>query len=167
MTRLIVPVAPLTRDAFAAFGEVMEADGNDHYTINSGFAERYHDLARVDVLENNGKPLISIFRALPRAQPIHIESMERHPLSSQAFMPLSRIPFLVVVATPTEELRPEQLRAFVTNGQQGVNYRRGTWHHALLALQAPSDFLVIDRGGQEENCDEITFRGRDIVLAQW
>ena len=166
MAPLIVPVVPLTRDAFAAFGEVIETEGSNHYTINSGFAERYHDLAHVDVLENSGKPLISIFHALPRSQPIHIEGMERHPLSSQAFMPLSPISFLVVVAAPTEELQPEHLRAFITNGRQGVNYRRGIWHHALLALQAPSDFLVIDRGGREENCDEIAFGGRDIVLAK-
>ena len=166
MAPLIVPVVPLTRDAFAAFGEVIETEGSNHYTINSGFAERYHDLAHVDVLENSGKPLISIFHALPRSQPIHIEGMERHPLSSQAFMPLSPISFLVVVAAPTEELQPEHLRAFITNGRQGVNYRRGIWHRALLALQEPCDFLVIDRGGEEENCDEITFSGRDIVLAK-
>ena len=161
---LKVPVASLTRAAFAPFGDVIETEGSAHYTINQGHAERYQDLARIDVLEHGGKPLVSIFRATPWASPVRITSMERHPLSSQAFVPLTTTPFLVVVAAPTDTLRPEQLRAFVTNGRQGVNYARNVWHHALLALERQSDFLIVDRGGTEPNCDEVFFEQDEIVL---
>ena len=154
----------LTRPAFAPFGDVIETEGRDHYTINSGYAERYNDLADLDLAEAGGRPLVNIFRARPWPSPVHIREMERHPLSTQAFVPLTRMPFLVVVAPPSDAPRPEQLRAFVTNGVQGVNYRRGVWHHALLALAEECDFLVIDRGGPERNCDEVSLAAYDIEL---
>jgi len=164
MPPLIVALDDLTRENFAPFGDVIQVDGSPHYTINSGYAERYHDLATVDVLERGGRALISIFRATPRSLPVRIEIMERHPLSSQAFVPLSGIPFLVVVAPPGDEPAPASLRAFITNGRQGINYRRGVWHHALLALESPCDFLVIDRAGPGPDCDEVTLGGGEILV---
>ena len=121
--------------------------------INEGTSQRYNDLAELDVQEAGGRPLISIFHALPRPMPLPIEIMERHPLSSQAFYPLERRAFLVVVAEAGAAPLAQQLRAFLSSGDQGVNYRRNTWHHALIALDQPCDFLVIDRGGPEPNCD--------------
>ena len=155
----------LTREAFAAFGDVIETEGHSPRTINLGHAERYDDLARVDVSEEGGRPLINIFRANPWPEPLRIQSMERHPLSSQAFIPLTDSPFLVVVAAPTERLRPDDLRAFVTNGRQGINFHRAVWHHALLALAPASDFLVVDRGGPGVNCDEVDFENEEVLLS--
>ncbi|MBP0591840.1 ureidoglycolate lyase [Paraburkholderia sp. LEh10] len=143
----------LTREAFAPFGDVIELEGARHYPINGGTTERYHDLAKVDVSTQGGRPLINVFRAQPRSWPIDIAMMERHPLGSQAFVPLSDAPYLIVVA-PAGELDPSKLRAFSTRGWQGVNYAKGVWHHPLLALERVSDFLVIDRGGEGPNCDE-------------
>jgi len=161
---LIVPLSALTREAFTAYGDVIQVEGSAHCTINGGYAERYHDLAKIDVLERGGRALISIFRATPRPVPVHIETMERHPLSSQAFIPLSEVPFLVVVAPPGAQPTPESLLGFVTNGRQGVNYHRGVWHHALLALDRPCDFLVVDRGGPGPDCDEVRLDNREIFL---
>jgi ureidoglycolate lyase len=90
--------------------------------------------------------------------------LERHPLSSQLFMPLSAAPFLVVVAPPGENVDRTSVRAFVTNGAQGVNYRRGTWHHPVIALANPSEFLVVDRVGPGANCDEFFFDGEKLLL---
>jgi ureidoglycolate lyase len=156
--------ALLTPAAFAAFGDVIETEGRAHRTINDGFAERYHDLSRIDAMEAGGRPLLNIFAAKPRRLPLSIGMIERHPLSSQHFVPLARLPFLVVVAAPGDSPRADDLRAFVTNGRQGVTYARGTWHHPLIALGEPCDFLVIDRGGPGENCDEIHFADGEIVV---
>jgi ureidoglycolate lyase len=165
MPTITISVAPLARSVFEPFGDVIETEGRPHYPINEGYAERYHDLAQVDVLEQGGRPLINIFRARPRPHPIRIRQMERHPLSSQAFIPLTRVPFLIVVAAPEEAPRPENLRAFITNGRQGVNYRRGVWHHPLLALEEVCDFLVVDRGGPGPDCDVVRYEDCDIMLA--
>jgi ureidoglycolate lyase len=155
---------PLTREAFTAFGDVIETEGSQHHSINQGYAERYHDLALVDVAQDGGRALINIFRATPWPRPIRIRSMELHPLSSQAFVPLTSVPFLVVVAAPTDQLRPDDLRGFITNGRQGVNYHRGVWHHALLAIVQTCDFLVVDRGGPGANCDEVFFEQEEILV---
>lgn len=167
MARHEIEIARLTREAFAPFGDVVQVEGNQTITINDGFATRHHDLAEVDVTEAGGRPLINIFHARPWPQPVRIRMMERHPLSSQAFVPMGQRPFLVVVAPPDGEPSPERLRAFVTNGRQGVNYHRGVWHHPLLVLEQEADFLVIDRGAEDRNCDVVHFdESQDhIVLA--
>ena len=144
----------LTREAFAPYGDVIACDeAARHFAINEGTTERFHDLARVDVADGKGRALINIFRAQPRQLPMTLTMMERHPLSSQAFFPLSKRPYLVVVAPPGEGIETNELKAFLVEGGVGVNYARGVWHYPLLALDKVSDFLVVDRGGPGENCD--------------
>jgi ureidoglycolate lyase len=156
--------SPLSRSGFEPFGEVIQIEGSRHYTINEGWAERYHDLACVDVTAAGGRPLINIFRARPRTLPLSIRAVERHALGSQAFIPLARSRFLVVVAPPGGAPKPSDLRAFITDGVQGVNYRPGVWHHPLLSLDQVSDFVVIDRGAAETDCEETVFDGVEITL---
>jgi ureidoglycolate lyase len=144
-------IEPLTREAFAPFGDVIELDGAQRIPINQGTTLRFHDLARIDVAD--GGPLVNVFRGAPRTLPFEVTMLERHPLGSQAFMPLTDRPYLIVVAT-AGPLAARQVRAFATRGWQGVNYARGVWHHPLIALQAVSDFIVVDRGGEGPNCDE-------------
>ncbi|MBI2254337.1 MAG: ureidoglycolate lyase [Proteobacteria bacterium] len=157
-------IEPLTRAAFAPFGDVIDCDGGNHYTINEGFAERYHDLAKVEVAADGGRPLINIFRARPRNLPLRVEMMERHPLSSQAFVPLMPRAFLVIVAAAGTAPAAQDLRCFRTQGLQGVNYAPGTWHYPLIALEAEQDFLVVDRGGPGKNCDETPIADEVFVV---
>jgi ureidoglycolate lyase len=155
--------APLTPEAFAAFGDVIDAAGAaNSYPINQGFTTRFHDLANIDVRDEAGETCVSIFRSKPLS-PVVIRLMERHPLGSQAFIPLERRPYLVVVANPGE-FNIANVRAFRARGDQGVNYAKGVWHHFLLALESPSDFLVIDRKGPGENLDEVTFAEADQIV---
>jgi ureidoglycolate lyase len=161
MATRTLKIEALTREAFAPFGEVIELEGARHYPINLGTTERYHDLARVDTTEEGGRTLIRVFRGQPRALPFEITMMERHPLGSQAFMPLHERPYLIVVA-PAGALDATQLRAFVTRGWQGVNFSKGVWHHPLIACGEVSDFVVVDRGGQGVNLNEQT-----LALSYW
>ena len=155
--------------SFRPFGEVIEAsEERPHFTINDGYAERYHDLARIDVGGGSAgaRVLVSIFRARARCLPLPLTLLERHPLGTQAFMPLSPHPYLVVVAPPGEAPDPARIRCFVAGTGQGVNYARGTWHHPLIALHDGSDFLVLDRGGSaaEANCDVVQLNGDGIAV---
>ncbi|WJF89148.1 ureidoglycolate lyase [Paraburkholderia bonniea] len=154
-------IEPLTRDAFAAFGDVIELDGAKQIQINLGTTIRYHDLAQVDVTDEAGRPLVNLFRGQPRTLPFEVKMLERHPLGSQAFLPLNDKPYLVVVA-PAGELDVAQVRAFVTQGWQGVNYAKGVWHHPLIALAEVSDFIVVDRGGDGLNLHE-----QDLPASLW
>ena len=153
----VLAAQPLTRAAFAPFGDAIEADGAQHFEINNGATTRFHDLARVDVAAEGGHALVNIFRARPLPMPLTVAMMEKHPLGSQAFIPLEAAPFLVVVAPPGDSVAPEDLRAFLTQGRQGVNYGRGVWHHSVIALGQETDFLVIDRGGPGDNLAEFFF----------
>lgn len=154
--RTVLHLEPLTAASFEPFGQVIEASpGAAHHLINDGYAERYHDLARVDTASAGGRTLVNIFRARPRTLPLRLTLVECHRLGSQLFVPLSPQRFIVVVATAGPAPRPEALRCFLASAGQGVNLSRGTWHHPLLALDAGGDFLVIDRGAPDatEDCD--------------
>jgi len=160
-TRNSLPIEPLTRDAFAPFGDVIELEGAKQIPINLGTTIRYHDLARIDVADEGGRPLVNVFRGQPRTLPFELKMMERHPLGSQAFVPLTDRPYLVVVA-PAGELVASRIRAFVSRGWQGVNYAKGVWHHPLIALGDVSDFVVVDRGGDGVNLNE-----QDLPASLW
>jgi ureidoglycolate lyase len=150
----VIEAQPLTRRAFAPFGDVIETEGAQHFPINRGAVERFHDLASVDPGED-GRVLISIVEALHAcADPVPVALVERHPLGSQAFVPLGGATMCVVVARAGETVGPDDLHAFVSNGRQGVNYHPGTWHMPLVAFDPGQRFLVVDRGGPGDNCDE-------------
>lgn len=145
---------PLTHEAFATFGDVIDSRGTASFPINAGRTQRHHDLARVETLGDGAQPLISLFVSQPVSLPLEIGHLERHPLGSQAFMPLHEERFLIVVAPPGEVIDSGQVCAFVTDGRQGVNYHAGTWHAVQSVLEREGEFLVVDRGGPGNNCDE-------------
>lgn len=147
-----LPLEPLTAAAFAPFGEVIEAAAAKQvYAINEGTAQRFHDLARLDCGAEGGRVIVSLFRAAPRALPFAVRLLERHPLGSQAFVPLDPATrYLVVVATDPAATP----RAFLADGGRGINLHRGTWHHPLIALD-PGAFLVLERGRARADCEVV------------
>ncbi|MDB5678595.1 ureidoglycolate lyase [Sphingomonas bacterium] len=153
---------PLTAQSFAPFGDVIEvSDDAVKVAINRGNTDRYDRLAEIDVAEDGGIGVISMFRGRPLDPPV-LKVFERHPLGSQAFMPLSGRPYLVAVA-PDGVFDPSLVQVFHAEARQGVQYRKGVWHHFLLALDAESDFLVVDRAGPGNNCDEVHLAPRDEI----
>lgn len=153
MTRRIV-TEPLTAAAFAPFGEVLDATGAPDKIINQGLCARFHDLATLDFVE--GRAGISLFQAELRALPYRLDMMERHPLGSQAFIPMSQDGFLVIVAED-DSGRPGRPRAFQSAPGQAINFHRGTWHGVLTPLSGSGLFAVIDRIGAGDNLEEAWF----------
>lgn len=145
---------PLTAEAFAPFGDVIDARTSASFPINAGRTQRHHDLATVETLGESAHTLINIFVSQPVTLPLELTFLERHPQGSQAFMPLHQERFIVVVAPPGDTIDAADVRAFVTDGRQGVNYRAGTWHAIQSVLEREGEFLVVDRGGDGNNCDE-------------
>lgn len=142
---------PLTAEAFAPFGDVLDCAGTPDKMINAGLCGRYHDRAQMD-FGPDGRAGISIFRAEARAMPYTCDLLERHPDGSQAFIPMSENPFLVIVAE--DDAGPARPRAFLTKPGQGINFHRGTWHGVLTPLADPGLFAVVDRIGQSPNLEE-------------
>ncbi|GHA41942.1 ureidoglycolate lyase [Amylibacter ulvae] len=146
-----IKTQPLTASAFAPFGDVIELNSVDPMIINQGNCERFHDLAKLDFA--GGDTGISLFSAKARTLPYELDLMERHPLGSQAFIPMSQHPFLVIVAHD-DGGKPVDIQAFITSIGQGINFYRNTWHGVLTPLHEPGLFCVIDRIGDERNLQE-------------
>ena len=144
----------LSAERFSPYGDVIETGVDRLAPMNEARFDRFNDLCRVET-DKAGRVAVSIARCrVATALPYRFDVVERHPQGSQAFIPLGTWPFVVVVAPPAETVQATDLRAFVTNGRQGVNYHRGTWHMPLIAFESGQEFLVIDRAGDTPNCDE-------------
>jgi ureidoglycolate lyase len=155
---------PLTRERFSPYGEVIETSRDTADAMNAARFQRFDDLCTVDLI-NEGQVAVSIARCrTPTSLPLRLDMVERHPLGSQAFIPLSPCKMVVVVAPPAESVDVSALRAFVSNGRQGINYHRGTWHMPLISFAEGQEYLIIDRGGREPNCEEFSLD--DMVLLE-
>jgi len=145
----------LTSERFAPYGDVIETSLDKTNAMNEARFERFDDLCDIDL--GDGDVAISVARCrTPTSLPLRIDMVERHPLGSQAFVPLTPCRMVIVVAPPGECVEATQLRAFVSNGRQGINYHRGAWHMPLIAFDAGQEFLIIDRGGEESNYEQHT-----------
>jgi ureidoglycolate lyase len=154
---MLIKPEPLTAAAFAPFGDVLDATG-DFRLINAGLCQRHHDRAQINT--GDAKTGISIFKAQPRTLPYSFDLIERHPEGSQAFIPMSEHPFLVIVAEGPQATP----RAYLTNGAQGINLHRGTWHGVLTPLRGPGLFAVVDRIGATPNLEEYRYPKPFTVL---
>jgi ureidoglycolate lyase len=163
MSRDII-AQPLTAEAFAPFGDILDASGTPDKIINAGLCWRHHDLAQLD-FGPQGRAGISIFNAEPRSLPYELTLLERHPEGSQAFLPLTSHPFLVIVA-PDAGDRPGRPLAFITAPHQGINLHRGTWHGVLTPLATPGLFAVVDRIGDTQNLDECPLEAPYTIKAR-
>ena len=155
--RRVLALEPLEPESFAPFGDVIAPGAaRIDYPINDGTARRFHALAAAEVQGAGARTVLSWVRAEPRALPFELAMLERHPLGSQAFVPLDRATRFVVVVSNSPIATP---RAFLARHGAGVNYRRSVWHHPLIVLDRPGDFLVVDRDGAEPNCEEAALEG--------
>ena len=157
-------IQPMDKPAFAPFGDIIDFSRDPDYAINNGMCDRYHALARTEAMGEGAQTVISLGRGRPYQLPITLEMVERHPLGSQAFIPLGSDPFLVVVAPDLDGV-PGTPLAFMTEPGQGVNYHRNTWHAVLTPLDKVMDFLIVDRDGVGENLEEYFFE-KPFVLAK-
>ena len=164
ITKLIAQ--PLTKEAFVQFGDVIELDGAKHFPINDGRVERFHDLANVQIdTEEGGRAIISFFKTNEARQfPYSFNLIERHPKGSQAFIPMFNEPVVLVVGPKSTTPNSAHLRAFLTNGRQGFNFHAGVWHMPLVCDQIDRLFIVVDRSGPGNNCDELTLENEIIEL---
>jgi len=156
-----IKIADLTAEAFAPFGDVIDCDGDPDAIINLGKCGRYHDRAQLDF--DGGSAGISFFKAELRSLPYEFGLLERHPLGSQAFIPMSEDGFLIIVAKDAHG-RPETPQAFLSKPGQGINFHKGTWHGVLTPLSGSGQFAVIDRIGPENNLEEILLETPHIVV---
>ena len=162
MEKIIKPIN-INRTNFAPYGDLISTHDINPININSGYAKRFDNLASVDTLKNGGKTIVSIFSALKRTFPMKVNMMEKHPLGSQAFIPMKETTFLCFVAPPGELPETRKIQSFIVPPKTGVNYKPGIWHFPLISTE-DTNFIVIDRKGSGENLIIHKFKKEKIIL---
>ena len=160
--RIIKPI-PMTKENFSKFGDMIGTENIKPIEINNGYANRFDDIAKIDTANNNGETTISIFSALKRSFPMKIDMMEKHPLGTQAFIPMKETTFLTLVAPEGKKLEMDKIESFVVPKGKGVNYKTGIWHFPLISTE-DMDFLVVDRKGPGENLIVENLDQEEILL---
>ena len=163
MTERIIKPIPMTKENFSKFGDMIGTENIKPIEINNGYANRFDDIAKIDTANNNGETTISIFSALKRSFPMKIDMMEKHPLGSQAFIPMKETTFLTLVAPEGEKLEVDKIESFIIPKGKGVNYKTGIWHFPLISTE-DMDFLVVDRKGPGENLIVENLDQEEILL---
>jgi ureidoglycolate lyase len=162
MKTIIKPIK-ISRNNFSEFGDLISSNEVSPMDINSGYAKRFDNLADINTIKNEGKTIVSIFSALKRVFPMKIDMMEKHPLGSQAFMPMKETTFLCFVAPLGKYPEVSKIKSFIIPPKTGINYKAGIWHFPLISTE-DTDFLVIDRMGTGENLVIHKFKDNQILL---
>ena len=162
MKKIVKPIK-ITRKNFSAYGDLISSDDVKAININTGYAKRFDNLANINTSMDKGKTIVSIFSALKRTFPMKIEMMEKHPLSSQAFIPMNETTFLSFVAPQGELPEIDKIESFIIPPKTGINYKPGIWHFPLISTE-DINFLVIDRKGKGENLIIHKFEKEKIIL---
>lgn len=157
-------IQPMSEEAFAPFGNLIDFNREPDFAINNGMCDRYHALAHTESLDDKAETIISLGRGTPYELPLTLTMMERHPLGSQAFIPLEPKPFLVVVA-PDNKGAPGTPIALMAEAGQGVNYGRNIWHAVLTPLKSKTNFVIVDRFGDGNNLEEYFFDKPYLISA--
>ena len=161
--KITIKPTKITRKNFSKFGELINTKNKKPISINNGYARRFHDLGKINTSSNKGNPIISIFSAKKRNFPMKINMMEKHPLGSQAFIPMKETSFIVFVAPRGKEPDVNKIKSFIVPKQTGINYKPGIWHFPLISMKN-MNFLVIDRKGIGNNLVIYKFKNEKISL---
>ena len=163
MTERIIKPIPITAENFSKFGDMITTENIKPLEINNGYAKRFDEIAKLDTSSENGQTTISIFSALKRSFPMKVDMMEKHPLGSQAFIPMKETTFLTFVAPEGEKPNLEKVECFIVPKGKGVNYKAGVWHFPLISTE-DMDFLVVDRKGSGDNLIIENLENEEIIL---
>ena len=160
---IIIKPVEITRENFAPYGELISSDNIKSIDINAGYAKRFDNLANINTSRNEGKTIVSIFSAIKRTFPMKIDMMEKHPLGSQAFIPMKETTFIAFVAPLGEKPEINKIESFIISPGKGINYKPGIWHFPLISTE-DMNFLVVDRKGAGNNLIIYNFEKEKVIL---
>ena len=163
MTEKIFKPTKINRKNFNPYGDLISSDDIDYIDINAGYAKRFDNLANINTSKDQGKTIVSIFSALKRNFPMKIDMMEKHPLGSQAFIPMKETTFLAFVAPQNNKPEIEKVESFIIPPGIGINYKPGIWHFPLISTEN-MNFLVVDRQGPGNNLVIENLEKEKIIL---
>ena len=155
----------INKKNFSKFGQIIDTSKKKYFRINDGYAKRYDNLGKINTSSKKGKTIISIFSAKKRRFPMKVDMMEKHPLGSQAFVPMKETSFLVFVAPKGNKPDLKKIRSFRIPKYTGINLNPGIWHFPLISTK-DMNFLVVDRKGKGNNLIIHKFKKEKIYLSK-
>ena len=161
--KIIIKPKKITNKNFKKFGDLISTKKIKPININNGYAKRFNNLCKINTSSKKGNTIMSIFSAKKRKFPMKIKMMEKHPLGSQAFVPMSATKFLVFVAPKGDKPDINKIQSFLVPKQTGVNYNAGIWHFPLISMKN-MNFLIVDRKGKGNNLVIYKFKKDKIIL---
>ena len=161
--KILINPKPITKKNFSKYGDMITTKDIKPLEINDGYAKRFDNLINVDTSKKKGRAIVSIFKAKKRKFPMKIDMMEKHPLGSQAFIPMDDTKFLIFVAPRGNKPDTNKIQSFVVPKQTGVNYNAGIWHFPLISMKN-MNFLIVDRKGKGNNLVIYKFKKDKIIL---
>ena len=159
----IIKQIEINMENFAAYGDLISSDDIKPVNINAGYAKRFDNLANINTSKDEGKTIVSIFSAIKRAFPMKIDMMEKHPLGSQAFIPMKETTFIAFVAPPNDKPEISKIESFIISPGIGINYKPDIWHFPLISTEN-MNFLVVDRKGVGKNLIIHNFEEEKVIL---
>jgi len=150
MKNLVIKPKIITKENFKKFGDMITTENIKLLEINNGYANSFDHIANINTSIDDGEATISIFSAIKRIFPMKVDMMEKHPLGSQAFIPMKETTFLVLVAPEGASPDLNEVVSFIVPQGIGINYNAGIWHFPLIATEN-MNFLVVDRKGKGDN----------------
>ena len=160
---VVIKPKKITKENFAKFGDVISTHNIKPMDINNGYAKRFDNLADINTSNNNATASMSIFSALKRSFPMKIDMMEKHPLGSQAFIPMKETNFISFVSPSGDKPDISKIESFVVSPGIGINYKPNIWHFPLISTEN-MNFLVVDRKDTGDNLIIYNFEKEKIIL---
>ena len=163
--KIIIKPKKINKKNFSKYGQIIDTSKKTYFRINNGYAKRYDNLGKINTSTKKGKTVVSIFSAKKRLFPMKIDIMEKHPLGSQAFIPMKETSFFAFVAPKGNRPNLRKIKSFIIPKQTGINLNPGIWHFPLISTKK-MNFLVIDRKGKGKNLIIHKFKKEKIYLSK-
>ena len=146
----------ISKENFSLYGDLITTRNKISKDINQNTTQSFFDLANIEILGEDNKVRLNIFNAKKRIFPLSIDMLEMHPLSSQVFLPLNKVDFIVLVAP--SDIKPDlsKIEIFKISNGDGINFNTGVWHFPLISIQ-DAQFITIDKKNAENNIEIYKF----------
>ena len=164
--KMNLEIKKITKKNFLQYGQLISTNDIESKKINKNTTNSFYDLVDIEVFGHDKKIRVNIFKAKKRNFPLKIDMLENHPLGSQAFIPLQKTNFIVVVAPIAPKPDINLIEAFYLSSEEGVNFKAKVWHFPLIAIQ-DSNFLIIDKKVEKNNLEIFSFKNNEKILLNY
>lgn len=133
-----IEAQPLDPETFKPFGEVVQPGLGAVKTIRDGTVRLSRPEASLRHEADAEIAAVEFYECAATDAPLVATKVEHHPHSMQLFAPMQSARWLVVVWPDGLESTPA---AFVAQPDQAILYHPGIWHHGIVALDRPAQFI--------------------------